>query len=147
MSTKAKKEIDPPKPGANAFHYFNYSQKIALGEKYDYQKTLKKWRSLSDSAKRPYEDSAYEAPRHQKAKGAQRNVSAYDVLRRELRYLNENGTDLSSVNQNTLASQIRKYLSNSTKQWGDNGEKWLTTPSEDHYSVIKRVIRTQKLLK
>tara|TARA_R100001163_G_C5066224_1_gene204522 strand:+ start:1726 stop:2193 length:468 start_codon:yes stop_codon:yes gene_type:complete len=140
-------KIDPPKPGANSFHFFLYEQKINLGDNYNYKKALSEWKKLSDKQKKTYKESAQEQPKHKKTKGALRGVSAYDVLRRDLRNMSEQDImDFKDMNRNTLASKIRKHLDEHSYAWGENGEKWLTTPTEEHYKIIKRVIKEQQLL-
>lgn len=143
MSSKAKSAIEPPKPGSNAFHWFNYHEKVTLGDKYDYQKTLAKWRKMDSKAKDAYHEAAYEAPRHRAKPGAKRGVSAYDVLRKDLRDLMKIDKKLAAKNLNmtTLASNIRKHLAEKSRAWGNNGEKWLTTPTEDHFTAIRRAIK------
>ncbi|MEX0597417.1 MAG: hypothetical protein WD512_13060 [Candidatus Paceibacterota bacterium] len=146
MSSIQAKKVDtptPPKPGSNSWHYFQYEEKVKRGEKYDYQETLNKWRDMSDAEKDKYAESAQAAPRHKALPGAGRSVSAYDVLRRDLSYLAENDMkeELMKINLNTLASKVRDHLENHSYAWGPNGEKWLTTPSEDHYKAIMRTIK------
>jgi len=140
---KTAKKIEPPKAGSNSWHYFQYEEKVKYGDKYDYEATLEKWRGMSDKQKDKYAESAEQAPRHKALPGAQRNVSAYDILRRDLSYLAENDMkdELKKINLNTLASKVRDHLENHSYAWGPNGEKWMTTPSEDHYKAIKRAIK------
>jgi hypothetical protein len=142
-TTTSAKVPEPPKAGSNSWHYFQYEEKLKYGENYDYQATLEKWRKMSDSQKDKYAEVADQAPRHKALPGAQRNISAYDVLRRDLSHLAENDMkeELMSINLNVLAPKIRDHLENHSYSWGANGEKWLTTPSEDHYKAIKRAIK------
>lgn len=145
MSSKAKK-IEPPAPGANAWHYFNYAQKIQQKDDYDYQKTLSMWRQMKPKEQEAYKEAAAEAPRHKAKKGAQRSVSAYDILRRDLKALSEEDPKIKAMNLTTLASRLRKHLDENSRAWGKDGEKWLTTPTEDHYITIKRALKINKEL-
>lgn len=143
VAKKTMEVLEKPKAGANSWHYFQYEEKLKHGTDYDYEATLNKWRSMSDNQKAKYEDMAEKAPRHKALPGAGRGVSAYDVLRRDLSNLAEGEMkeELDSINLNVLAPKLRKHLEEHSYSWGPDGEKWLTTPTEDHYKAIKRAIK------
>lgn len=136
----SKKDADTPRPGANAFHHFNYEQKTLLGDEYEYQTVIDNWHQMNEEEQIEYKSTAADAPRHKKKPGALRNVSAYDVLRNEI---SKHDFKLKvDKNKVQLASAIKKWIeTNHSSAWGDNGQKWLITPTDDHIRLIKRGLK------
>ena len=123
------------KPGANSFHYFSYSEKIRLGIKYDYQKTLDRWSKMSDVQKNGYKQQASSLPKHKKTIGASRAVSAYDVLRRVLKKHDFQPNDDSSMNWNEYAVEIRQWID---MRYPSEWKNWLTMPENKQLIMIRR---------
>lgn len=140
---KKKSNIEPPKPGANAFHHYNYQQKLKLGDNYDYQQILDDWNELSETKKTAYQKTANATPRHRKLPGAKRSVSAYDVLRREITEPTDwKKMPKSCQNMVQMASQLRHWIIvKHPEAWGENGEVWLTTPTKTHRKIITQGIQ------
>lgn len=143
MSTRVRtitktSSIEPPKPGANAFHYFNYSEKIRLGSKYDYQKTLKKWKDMSDASKSVFKQHAESRPKHKKLPGAGRSVSAYDVLRRMLKKHDFEPEDDSNMNRNEYTVAMRRWI---VKNYETEWQNWLTTPETKQMVIVRKAHR------
>lgn len=131
----AQAEIESPKAGANAFHWYNYDRKVKLGDDYDYQEVLEAWRKMSDSRKKKFQEMAEAKPKHKKLPGRQRAASGYDILRREL---SNNDYKQKGLNLNTMASEIRAWLINNHN---DDWEQWTTTPTDRHLRLIKKAVR------
>ena len=133
--SSSAKDIVEPKPGSNAFHWYNFEQKVKMGDKYSYQNVLESWRKMSDAQKQPFQERAQGSPKHKKLPGRQRAVSGYDVLRRELTKYEYKRDDW---NVNSMASDIRGWLMKNEKETWDS---WTTTSVEKHLKLIDRAIR------